>query len=551
MNSKVFRIYGRASVFGAILLLFVPALYSCAEKVPVIDSINPPLGTMGGVLTIQGKNFGDQRAESYVTIAGTAPTSSSYSRWQDDLISLTIPEFGGAGLIYVHVDGKKSNGLLFANEAAIPRQVQGSDIGIGPRVASVNPQTGSVGALITISGSGFGNSRERSGVFFSWNAETSLSALAEAKTPEAVEVFDADFGYELWSEREIRVRIPDGAVSGNLEVRTPRGNSRPVFFEISGKPGTKTFKEKKNYTISYSVDIQTNEASEPNTLYLWMPQPGRSASQRNAELLSRSMEPFIENYRGTTLFQLNNLASGSSAVITQTYVVEVYSQETNIRLQSVRQEEGSPVASVFTLPSPPLIPSNDPGIIARANAIVGRERNPYVKAQRIYEWLITEAQIQAGPLVMEIPEALEKKQADPYTAALLFCALARAAGIPCLPAAGVLVNRNRGTSRHFWAEFWIDGFGWIPVDPALGAGAAPPSFNLRSDRASYYFGNLDNQRITFSRGLTALSQMDVRGRSAGRSREYALQNLWEEAAGGLESYSSLWGDVTITGTYVQ
>jgi transglutaminase-like putative cysteine protease len=117
--------------------------------------------------------------------------------------------------------------------------------------------------------------------------------------------------------------------------------------------------------------------------------------------------------------------------------------------------------------------------------------------------------------------------------------------------AGVLVDRNRQVIRHYWAEFWIDGFGWIPLDPALGAGAAPDSFNLRQDRAAYYFGNLDNQRIAFSRGERTLFQMDPRGRAAVHPRSFALQNLWEEAVGGIESYSSLWGDVTITGMYVQ
>jgi hypothetical protein len=80
---------------------------------------------------------------------------------------------------------------------------------------------------------------------------------------------------------------------------------------------------------------------------------------------------------------------------------------------------------------------------------------------------------------------------------------------------------------------------------------APPSFNLRADRETYYFGNLDNQRIAFSRGQTALSQMDPQGRVTIRDREYALQSLWEEAVAGLESYSSLWSDVTINGIYVQ
>jgi transglutaminase-like putative cysteine protease len=545
---------GRSRSRPGVFLFFLISLTAvfaaaCEKKDPLIHSIDPRIGTMGEVLTIRGENFGYERNESYVTIAGTAPTSLSYLEWRDDFITLRIPEFGEPGLVYVHVGDKKSNGALFSNEAVIPKPVQGSDIGIGPRIVSVNPQSGSVGSLVTIAGSGFGSSRERGGVYFSWDAETAPSTPAGIRSPESVEVFETEFGYELWSEREIRVRIPDGAISGNLEVRTLRGNSRPFFFDVSGKPGTKTFRDKRSYTISYSVNIKINEANKPNALYLWVPQPATSASQRNIKLLSRNTEPFVENYRGTSLFQMNDLAANAGAEIQVAYLVEVYTQTASVKIQSFK-EENSPVTSVYTQPSP-LVPSADPRIKAQANTITGRERNPYTKARRIYEWLIAEGNIQTEPLNGGALEALEEKQGDPYTAALLFCALARAAGVPAIPVAGVLVDRDRQAVRHYWAEFWIDGFGWIPLDPALGAGAAPDSFNPRQDRAGYYFGNLDNQRIAFSRGERTLSPMDPRGRAAVHTRTYALQNLWEEAVGGIESYSSLWGDVTITGMYVQ
>jgi transglutaminase-like putative cysteine protease len=432
----------------------------------------------------------------------------------------------------------------------MPQVSRDADLGIGPKILSVDPVSGQIGSLITILGSGFGSSRDGSGVFFSWDAENSPTAPAEASRPESVETADIEFGYELWNEREIRVRVPDGAISGNLTVSTPRGTSLPVFFDITGKPGTKVYKDKRSYAISYTVDIRVQEASGPNTLYLWLPRPVNSASQRNIQSLSRSMDPFIDNYRGASLFQLNNLTANTNTGITLSYLVEVYSIETGVRSQSIRQSGRSTISTAYTLPSS-LIPSDDPQVKAAAAAIIGREQNPYVKAQKLYEWLITEGGIQRPPLQGGVLEALERKQADPYMAALLFCTLARAAGIPALPVAGILIDRNRTTSRHYWAEFWIDGFGWIPLDPALGAGAAPPSFTVRPDRADYYFGNLDNQRVSFSRGQTLLSQMDSQGRVAVRDRDYALQTLWEEAVGGLESYSSLWGDVTINGVYVQ
>jgi hypothetical protein len=104
---------------------------------------------------------------------------------------------------------------------------------------------------------------------------------------------------------------------------------------------------------------------------------------------------------------------------------------------------------------------------------------------------------------------------------------------------------------NYGAYFCLYGLGWLPGDCPLGAGAPPHSYNTRHDRGSFYFGSLDNQRIAFSRDQAFLSPMDPRGRTAARTRDYAFQNIWEEASGGLESYSSFWGDITITGIYAQ
>ncbi|MDR0721529.1 MAG: IPT/TIG domain-containing protein [Treponema sp.] len=525
-------------------------MYACKEDAPFIHSIDPRIGMSGEILTIAGSGFGDEQHESYITIAGIPPTGSSYLTWQDERITVKIPALGGFGLVYVHREGKKSNPFLFSNRAAMPDLVQNQVLGLAPHISSIKPESGSIGTLITIQGSGFGASRERSGVFFTWNAEPPPTVPEVPYEPEVVEVFEMEFGYELWSEREIRLRIPDGAVNGNILVETPGGSSKPVFFTITDKPGTKTFKEKRSYTIAYTVDIQVQEAEVPNTLYLWIPHPVSSASQRNVTLLSRNRDPFAEHYQGTTLFQLTDLAANTSARISLSYLVDVYALETTLKSQSIRQIGDSPIPTVYTLPSP-LIPSDNPEIAAVANAIIGKERNPYEKARKLYEWLIQEGGIQGRPLHNSALDALGQKQADAYSGVLLFCALARAVAIPAIPVAGVLINRARISSPHYWAEFWIAGFGWIPLDPYLGAGLAPEDFNVHEEPAVYYFGNLDNQRITFSRGQEVLSQMDPRGRITVRNRDYALQNLWEEAIGGIASYSSLWSDITITGMYIQ
>jgi transglutaminase-like putative cysteine protease len=537
--------------YGAVLLLFA-ALFSsgCDKEEPRIDSIYPSIGRMGEVLTIRGENFGNEQDESYVTVAGIAPTSSSYISWQNNFISFTTPEFGESGLVYVHRGNKKSNAALFSNEETIPAPVTGVEAETNPQIISIEPKSAAIGSLITIRGNNFGAFREGSAVFFAWGAEQSPAAPAELSGPLSVPVFESDLGYEAWGERELRLRVPDGAISGNLEIRTARGSSRGEYFEVAEKPGSKSYRDKRSYVISYGLDIRVADASVPNTLYIALPRPVVSASQRLGEQLSGKTDPFIENYRGVSLYKLNELSSNTGADIAVSYLVEVYAMETDVNAARIRSGRPSALETAYTQPSP-LVPSDDPLVTRQAAAITGREQNPYRKARLIYNWLLAEGNIQAENRQEDILTALVQKQTDPYQAALLFCALSRAAGVAAQPQAGVLVDRSRATIPHYWAEFWIEGFGWIPVDPALGAGAAPPAFNLRPDAAGYYFGNLDNQRICFSRGETTLSQMESRGRVTVRDRSYALQNLWEEAVGEIVSYSSLWGDIMITGVYVQ
>jgi transglutaminase-like putative cysteine protease len=528
------------------LFVILVILAGCQQKAPVIHSIYPQIGIMGEPVTIRGAFFGNDREESFITIAGSWPTSMSYLDWRDDEIRLRIPEFGEAGLIYVHVKGRKSNGVLFTNLATLPQQMQGSETGLGPRITAVTPQAGAIGSPLIITGTGFGNSRGSSGVYFPWNAQMSASAPVEAWVQEFAEVSEADFGYELWTDREIRVRVPDGAAAGDIEIRTARGNSSPVFFDLAGRPGTKTFLGKRSYTITSSVVLRIGEAEKINTMYLWVPRPAESSAQRDMELLSSSIEPFVDGYRGTSLFKLDNLTAGSETRVSLSWKIDVYGVETSVLPQSIRQLANSPVSAAYTQSSAQL-PAADPRIKSQAQSILGRERNPYLKAQRLYEWflgnIVWDTQVDG-----DIFSVLETKQADPYLATLLYCPLLRSEGIPCIPIAGVLVNRNQQTMHHYWAEFWIDGFGWIPADPAMGA--VPPEFNINPNQASYYFGNIDNQRIAFSRDFTGLSPMDSRSRTVTRGRSYSLQNLWEEVVG-IDYYTSLWGDIIITGMYVQ
>jgi transglutaminase-like putative cysteine protease len=78
----------------------------------------------------------------------------------------------------------------------------------------------------------------------------------------------------------------------------------------------------------------------------------------------------------------------------------------------------------------------------------------------------------------------------------LFLSLARAKGIPARFVIGFPMPASGGkvAGYHCWAEFWVRGKGWIPVD------ASDASKTTDAARREYLFGNLDPDRVQFSTG---------------------------------------------------
>lgn len=78
----------------------------------------------------------------------------------------------------------------------------------------------------------------------------------------------------------------------------------------------------------------------------------------------------------------------------------------------------------------------------------------------------------------------------------LFIGMARAAGIPARFQIGFPLSEKRGQTTisgyHCWAEFYLNGVGWVPIDAALAS--QDPA------KHEYVFGAVDANRVLFSTG---------------------------------------------------
>lgn len=88
----------------------------------------------------------------------------------------------------------------------------------------------------------------------------------------------------------------------------------------------------------------------------------------------------------------------------------------------------------------------------------------------------------------------------------VFVALCRAEGIPAREMFGVRINAEDITkNQHCWAEFYLDGQGWIEADPAdvlkaVLKGNWTKDQQETKDKAEFYWGGNDNERVELSEG---------------------------------------------------
>ena len=70
--------------------------------------------------------------------------------------------------------------------------------------------------------------------------------------------------YVSWSDREIVLRVPDGASSGNVLVTSDKGRSNSVYFEVLGGAGTKFFSTPRTYAVEYGLGLSVSAAVGDN-----------------------------------------------------------------------------------------------------------------------------------------------------------------------------------------------------------------------------------------------------------------------------------------------
>ncbi|MBQ0003964.1 MAG: IPT/TIG domain-containing protein [Treponema sp.] len=539
--------------------------YTVKEK-PVILSVSQQIGSPGDTISIRGKFFNDKKESSFVEIAGNRLTESSYVSWNDDEIIITIPANTQDGLVYVVSTAGRSNPDFFANRSAIPISVPQNTIFTNPVITSLSAEKIFVGQLLTINGKNFGSKKASSQVFFSTKkteqqiTENSLNAgnpLEEGT--EYIHASDIDFDYEYWSESEIKVYVPDGAFTGYVYVENENGQSVKHPLTVLQRAGVKNYGTKNSYLVQVSADVKEIKGTKDSVLSLRLPLPQTTGDQPAVVLTESDPKPLLENYDNTSVFQIvmdktgkNSYAQLEKIRLSQNHVITVRSVETWIDIDNVAipKDRSRMLYKTYTK-ADKLIPADTPELIKLLPSIIYQSINPYRQAKLIYEYMIANYKIEETPRKNDSNSLsmLTSKKGDAYDFAVLYAALLRTAGVPAKLMSGILIDADKLAKPHWWVNFYLDDFGWVPADPALGAGLEYNSFTAHSNPAKYYFGNLDAQHILFTQGFNTVKNAISNGKTVNIQKSYAAQSIWEEASSDITSYSSFWNTPAVLGVY--
>lgn len=113
-----------------------------------------------------------------------------------------------------------------------------------------------------------------------------------------------------------------------------------------------------------------------------------------------------------------------------------------------------------------LIESDREEIMSTAESIIGNETDTHKNVLKIYNFVTKHVHYKAQHDEMGALWALNNGVGDCSEYSYLFVALCRAAGIPARIQAGFAFHFPSETTEdgHMWAEYYLENYGWIPVD---------------------------------------------------------------------------------------
>jgi transglutaminase-like putative cysteine protease len=274
----------------------------------------------------------------------------------------------------------------------------------------------------------------------------------------------------------------------------------PKVAELTEKTGTVRV-EPRTYTITYTLTVPANTVPHGEILRAWMPLPRTDIPrQKGFRLLSASEPQYIispDSYIHKSIYMEKPAIKDQDAVFeyTFTYTALAEYHHMDYHKDVLPYDTLSPVWVEYTKQVLPHIITT--GSVAElAKKIAGSETNPFMQLQQIFSYISLNypwAGAREYSTIESIPlYVLENGHGDCGQVSLLFISMCRSLGIPARWESGWMLHPGE-VNLHDWAEAYLEGIGWIPVDQSFGLQPGPLPL--------FYSSGMDSYRMAVNSGI--------------------------------------------------
>ena len=347
---------------------------------------------------------------------------------------------------------------------------------------------------------------------YPWNRAQALVKLQELVPGITDEDFEAlemggwvDFIY-IGGEKRYFVRfhrsmLKGGALNAYLgKAPSPRNDWLDPMIETIRAKGSL----KRRITLEASVSVE-DDAFVPGEYLAHLPFPAACAQQSDIRLLEGDPDGIGEEKApARTAWWRRSLEKNRDFALRYSYVSSIrYADPLHAPAPDKPLYGGEEPPCADDLAERGAYLRFTPYLRGLAASLTEGERTDAGKAWRIYEFITTKITYSFMRDYFQFDDHGEycavNLKGDCGLQALLFVILCRISGIPARWQSGMSIDEDY-TGGHDWAQFYLEGWGWLFADPSYGGSAYRAGNPVRH---AFYFGNLDPMRMVANRQYQA------------------------------------------------
>jgi transglutaminase-like putative cysteine protease len=325
-------------------------------------------------------------------------------------------------------------------------------------------------------------------------SKNDLKKWEDEKSLEAMTIDGEKYYFRNAARNLFRINKECKSIKNRVDNITPEPAPNFIAAIIAEhKKDGKRFLSPARYRIDYKITLHADVVPHNEIVRCWLPFP-REIKDKQEDI--KILKVFPEDYilsdnsklqRSIYFEQVVEKDKESEFSISYEYTCTAEYNDINPAKVKPYNKNSEEYIKYTSERAPHLVFTNELKKISAQ--IVGNEKNPFLIAKRIFEWVDNYAPWASSreySTIRSLPMyCIENHHGDCGIQTMTFMTLARMNGIPTRWQSGW-----EPTTMHDWCYMYIEPYGWVPVDQSAGLQ------NSTDEKIKwFYLGNVHNERL--------------------------------------------------------